>query len=238
MNTLTSSCIGFLLISRFLKHFNLISYLNISNKRQAWLWRNTFCSLVHSTLSSVWTLVCYFDEPNLLHDMINTSSHIALSLIMFSTGYFIYDYIDVLLHDKFRQWELLCHHTAVLVAFTIAITNNKYIGFAVCALLMEFNSIFLHIRRLMRMSQFEESNLYSVNCVFLMLTMVFLRFCTSAWMMRWLLRNNDLIPRIPYIVGLIGMSIIIVTNIGLMYRLCVSDLGKKRVMCLKNELTK
>ena len=113
----------------------------------------------------------------------------------------------------------------VITAFLLGLFNNKYMGFAVCALIMEFNSIFLHIRRLMKLVN-HTSRCYSVNGVFLLLTMLFCRICLSCWMVRWLLQNKDSIKYAHYVVGLVGMVIMTVTNVGLMYRLWMSDFHK------------
>lgn len=116
----------------------------------------------------------------------------------------------------------------VITAFSLALFNTKYMGFAVCALVMEFNSIFLHIRRLMKLVN-HTSNWYSINGVFLLLTMLFCRICLSCWMVRWLLQNRDILQYSHYAVGLVGMVIMTVTNVGLMYRLWMSDFHRKSI---------
>lgn len=220
------SCVAFLGLSQSLNRKPILKYLKDPNKRNVWVWRNTFCSLVHSCVSAAWTVFCYRDEPKLLGDMVNTTSVLSLMLTSFSTGYFWYDFIDVVLNDGFRQVFVLTHHTAVLTAFTLSLVNGKYLGFAVCALIMEFNSIFLHIRRLMNLMK-NRSFLYSVNGVFLLLTMLFCRICLSCWMLRWLLQHKDILQYSHYVVGLIGMIVMTVTNVGLMYRLWMSDFHRK-----------
>jgi len=114
----------------------------------------------------------------------------------------------------------------VLTAFSLSLSNSKYMGFAVCALLMEFNSIFLHIRRLMKLVNYS-SRWYSVNGVFLLVTMLFFRICLSCWMVRWLLQNRESLRDLHYTVGLVGMIIMTITNVGLMYRLWMSDFHQK-----------
>ncbi|XP_065674658.1 TLC domain-containing protein 2 [Hydra vulgaris] len=197
-------------------------------KRKLWLWRNTFCSLLHSAISSLWVLLCYWDEPKLLSDMVLTSSKFSVLLVMFSTGYFFYDLFDLIGHEKMREWELLIHHISVITAFMISVITSRYQGFAVCSLIMEVNSIFLHIRRLMRLEDQNKSFLYSLNGVFLLITLIFCRICMSGWMIRWLLVNYRSLPFLHYVVGLFGMVVITVNNIGLMYRLWVSELKNKK----------
>jgi len=223
-----SSCGSFLGLAYLLKKKSFPKYLKDPGRRNAWLWRNTFCSLIHSCASAMWTFFCYYDEPKLLGDMVNTTTNLSIQLLSFSTGYFMYDFLDVVLNDGFRQVFILTHHTAVITAFSLALTNERYMGFGVCALIMEFNSIFLHIRRLMKLVN-HSSGWKSINGVFLLLTMLFCRICLSCWMVRWLLQNRDLLQYSHYVVGLVGMVIMTVTNVGLMYRLWMSDFHKKSI---------
>jgi len=221
--------VGFAGVKQFVKHAIGENLLQKNTSRQVWLWSNTFCSLIHSVIAALWTIYCYNEDPRLLHDLLNVSTTASINLIAFSTGYFLYDLIDVLLHDKFRQWEIICHHFTVLFAFTIVLTTDKYLGFAVCALLMEFNSVFLHIRRLMKLANTIDNTFFRVNGILNLLTMVFVRICTCCWMIRWLLNNVDRIPSYyHYLYGLAGMTVMTCTNIGLMYRLWQSDFKTKQ----------
>ena len=111
----------------------------------------------------------------------------------------------------------------MLTAFNIALSTNHYTGFAVCALLMEFNSIFLHIRRLMKLGGDSQSMLFKIIGILNILSLVFIRICLSGWMIRWLLINKSRLPNFHFIFGFFGMVVMTVTNIGLMYRLWISD---------------
>ncbi|XP_056253908.1 TLC domain-containing protein 2-like [Seriola aureovittata] len=68
-------------------------------------------------------------------------------------GYFINDLLDLAVNQSFKQsWELLFHHSVVISCFSVAVTTRLYLGFAVVSLLVEINSVFLHIRQLLLLS--------------------------------------------------------------------------------------
>ena len=48
---------GFLGLAYTLKKLAVPKYLKEPGTRNSWLWRNTFCSLIHSCISAAWTLI-------------------------------------------------------------------------------------------------------------------------------------------------------------------------------------
>ncbi|CAL8365357.1 unnamed protein product [Lota lota] len=79
-------------------------------------------------------------------DLISTHSWFSFSLVTTSTGYFIYDATDLLLNQSFeRSWE-------VISCFSLAVSSRLYVGFAVLSLLVEINTVFLHTRQLLLLS--------------------------------------------------------------------------------------
>jgi hypothetical protein len=72
-------------------------------------------------------------------------------LVFLSSGYFIYDTLDLLFNDKKKglKNELFIHHGFIIACFGLTVATSKYIPFAQFALLCEVNSIFLHARQLM-----------------------------------------------------------------------------------------
>ncbi|XP_042883068.1 TLC domain-containing protein 2-like [Penaeus japonicus] len=52
-----------------------------NTKVQSWKWKNTAVSLVHSTITGCWSLLCFYEYPKLGEDLIKTytrSSHAKL----------------------------------------------------------------------------------------------------------------------------------------------------------------
>uniref|UniRef100_A0A3B3RRW2 TLC domain containing 2 n=1 Tax=Paramormyrops kingsleyae TaxID=1676925 RepID=A0A3B3RRW2_9TELE len=147
----------------------------------------------------------------------------VLSCLPISSGYFIHDLLDMIFNQKISQsWELVFHHL-VITCFGISALSFRYVGFAVVALLVEINSIFLHLRQMLRMSGLAKSTVYRLNSMVNLGTYVVFRISTLAWMTRWLVLNRSLIPLLIYTVGSVGMAIMTAMNIVLFYRLLRSD---------------
>ncbi|XP_029027518.2 TLC domain-containing protein 2-like [Betta splendens] len=114
----------------------------------------------------------------------------------------------------------------VISCFGLSVVSCRYVGFAVVALLVEINSVFLHLRQVMRMSSMAAGTLYRVNSMTNLGTYVVFRINTLAWMTRWLVLNRDKVPLLAYTLGSVGMAIMTAMNIVLFYRLLGSDFLK------------
>ncbi|KAM4627156.1 TLC domain-containing protein 2 [Polymixia lowei] len=195
--------------------------------RNAWKWRNICTSFVHSLITGIWAVLCFFLHPQMAEDLIETHSVFSHALVSLSIGYFIYDFFDMVLNQKLSQsWELLFHHMVVITCFGISVLSCRYVGFAVVALLVEINSVFLHLRQVLRMANLAAGTLYRVNSMVNLGTYVVFRINTLAWMTRWLVLNRDNVPLLAYTVGSVGMAIMTAMNIVLFCRLLRSDFLK------------
>uniref|UniRef100_A0A3P8P1D7 TLC domain-containing protein n=1 Tax=Astatotilapia calliptera TaxID=8154 RepID=A0A3P8P1D7_ASTCA len=135
-----------------------------------------------------------------------------------STGYFIHDFLDMALNQPFKQsWELLLHHSLVISCFGLAVTSRLYLGFAAVSLLVEINSVFLHLRQLLILSGRrnkpgteltapQPSLAYSITSWLNVGTFLVFRACTLGWMSRWLARHSEHIPRYVLMMGAAGLS--------------------------------
>ncbi|NXF57552.1 TLCD2 protein, partial [Ciccaba nigrolineata] len=203
--------------------------------RNRWKWRNIWTSLAHSVLSGGGALAgthnpspCRFClHPGLSEDLVGTHPPGAHSLVAVSVGYFLEDFVDMLCHQKLHQsWELLFHHSVVIVCFGIAVLLHQYVGFALVALLVEINSIFLHLRQILLMANLMHTTCYRLNSIVNLGTYVVFRIATLAWMTRWLFLNRENVPPATYAVGTVGMAIMTPMNLILFYRLLRSDFFK------------
>ncbi|XP_069471506.1 TLC domain-containing protein 2 [Ambystoma mexicanum] len=198
-----------------------------SAQRNRWKWRNIWTSFVHSLLTGSWSLLAFYLHPKMAEDLISTHSPFSHSLVAVSIGYFLHDFADMILNQKFHQsWELLFHHTVVVTCFGISLLLHRYVGFSLVALIVEINSIFLHLRQILRMANLMLSTVYRLNSIINLGTYVIFRINTLAWMTRWLVLNRDNIPLLTYTVGSVGLAIMTVMNIVLFYRLLRSDFLK------------
>ncbi|XP_020495045.1 TLC domain-containing protein 2 [Labrus bergylta] len=196
-------------------------------RRNAWKWRNIATSFVHSFITAIWAVLCFFRHPQMAEDLIETYSMFSHALVSFSIGYFIYDFFDMVLNQKLSvSWELLLHHMVVITCFGLSVLSCRYVGFAVVALLVEINSVFLHLRQMLRMASMAAGTLYRVNSMINLGTYVVFRINTLAWMTRWLVLNRDKVPLLAYSLGSVGLAIMTAMNIVLFYRLLKSDFLK------------
>uniref|UniRef100_A0A3B4XQ84 TLC domain-containing protein 2-like n=1 Tax=Seriola lalandi dorsalis TaxID=1841481 RepID=A0A3B4XQ84_SERLL len=185
----------------------------VQASKKAWRWRNISTSLAHSSLTGAWAVLCFYLQPQTVEDLISSHSVFSHSLVAVSTGYFINDLLDLAVNQSFKQsWELLFHHSVVISCFSVAVTTRLYLGFAVVSLLVEINSVFLHIRQLLLLSGQRNSWLN-------MGTFLVFRVCTLGWMARWLAGHSEHIPRYILMMGTAGLSLISTMNTVLFYRL-------------------
>ncbi|KAJ8392146.1 hypothetical protein AAFF_G00079520 [Aldrovandia affinis] len=195
-----------------------------SAHRNPWKWRNISTSLVHSLITGVWAVLCFYLHPQMAEDLIATHSLFSHALVSVSIGYFIYDFLDMIHNQKLSQsWELLFHHVVVITCFGMSVVTCQYVGFAVVALLVEINSIFLHLRQVLRMAGLGKTTPYRLNSIVNLGTYVVFRISTLAWMTRWLVLNREHVPLLSYTIGSMGLAIVTAMNIVLFYRLLRSD---------------
>lgn len=123
----------------------------------------------------------------------------------------------------------------VVTCFGLSVISCNYIGFSVVALLVEINSVFLHLRQMLRMASLAAGTVYRVNSIINLGTYVVFRINTLAWMTRWLVLNRDKVPLLAYTLGSVGMAIMTAMNIVLFYRLLRSDFLKSSTREAKKE---
>ncbi|XP_037604281.1 TLC domain-containing protein 2-like [Sebastes umbrosus] len=205
-------------------------------RKKPWRWRNICTSLAHSSLTGAWAVLCFYLQPQMLEDLISSHSLLSHSLVAVSSGYFIHDFLDVALNQPCKQsWEVLLHHSVVLSCFSLAVTSRLYVGYSVMSLLVEINSVFLHIRQLLLLSGRRNrpgnditaphpSVTFSVTSWLNLGTLLVFRVCTLAWMTHWLAAHSECIPRYVLMMGTVGLSLVSIMNMVLFYRLLRADI--------------
>ncbi|KAK9503968.1 hypothetical protein O3M35_010418 [Rhynocoris fuscipes] len=125
---------------------------------------------------------------------------------------------------KYKTYELIVHHCVVISCFSVSMTQRRYAGYTLMALLVEVNSVFLHVRQLMLMvNKSKNDPFYRINNSFNLGTFVVFRVLTLGWMTRWLLQHrSDLETSHFYIAG-VSLAVIMAMNTILLQRLLNSD---------------
>ena len=125
-------------------------------------------------------------------DLQREFSHSSHSLVCFSIGYFIYDAADMILnHRKRSTYELLLHHTLVILCYSVAVISKQFVAFVALSLVVEINSVFLHARQLLIITnEPKKSPRYKVNALLNIGTFLVFRIFLLAFLMLFL--SSDL----------------------------------------------
>ncbi|KAK0398156.1 hypothetical protein QR680_002451 [Steinernema hermaphroditum] len=189
--------------------------------------RNLTVCIVHSSITGCWAISSLFllTDPMFNH-VIHWVSPIAIHLPMISIGYFAYDITDMLRHEISR-WtiELLLHHVVSIFVLTSAVLSQKFILYAHWALIMEFNSIFLHIRSVMQLSGEAENNpnRYRISKILNTTTFVLCRFFVQAWQLQWAWHNYPFMHSFYTAIALFGGVFFLIINTVLFVRILAAD---------------
>ncbi|KAL8573358.1 TLC domain-containing protein 2 [Nucella lapillus] len=208
------------------------------NAAQAWRWKNISVSFLHACISGPMAVMCFLKTPQMAEDLISTYSWFSYALISVSVGYFVYDMLDMIVCERTRQsWELVGHHVVIIVCFMVAVLKRLYVGYAVVGLVVELNSIFLHLRQLLQICSLSRStSFYRLNSLINLATFIVFRISMLAWMTRWIVINKDAMPLVFYTLGSIDLAVMTLMNIVLFYRLLLSDFfSSSKEKALKTE---
>lgn len=204
-----------------------------------WSMRNLQISFIHSVLSSLWLiriLIVRFDP--LFADLIFYVSWDTYLLVAFSCGYFLYDFYDIFAAGYVkREWVVCVHHVIVLITFTYHLCALQSIGYTCLALAMEFNSVFLHARKLLSFYMFgRRSPPFLVNMVCNVSTFVLFRFGGLVLIYHGVYFDGSRVT-VPYLVGLVTLvTIMAIINIFLFKRIVQRDVVP--LLCGPNSLRK
>ncbi|XP_050410628.1 TLC domain-containing protein 2 [Patella vulgata] len=196
-----------------------------SVKEDSWKWTNLVVSWVHALIVGVWDLSCFILYPELTDDLLYHINYFTYCMVAVSTGYFMYDFLDMLMNNKLlKLWEVTLHHLAVTSIFYFNIYKQAYIAFNCVALLAEVNSFFLHSRKLLQMLQYQfQDSFYKIVCVMNLLTFFVFRGISlvsiSLSMMFW----RDRVTKVYYYSLFSSMFFMNVMNPILFWRLLKND---------------
>ncbi|CAF1664274.1 unnamed protein product [Adineta ricciae] len=132
--------------------FMFFTYCNqkIHRKKSNWLQQNTLLSFIHASICSILLIIGVLRATEMLEDPLSHANHFNYTLLAFSIGYFLYDFVDCVQNSTTSVVPILIHHIIVIVFFSHVLYYTRNIGYAIYGLSLEINSVFLHARRLIR----------------------------------------------------------------------------------------
>ncbi|KAI8824286.1 uncharacterized protein EV422DRAFT_315254 [Fimicolochytrium jonesii] len=116
---------------------------------------NHLASFLHAVCSSYLVLSTFASHPDLLTDLQGLkANHWALAAsrttVAFSAGYFIADCWDMAVTGVYgRNLGIWAHHIVTVVCYSAALHKCALTPYLVLTLLVEFNSIFIHVRKIL-----------------------------------------------------------------------------------------
>ncbi|XP_043200103.1 TLC domain-containing protein 2-like [Amphibalanus amphitrite] len=197
---------------------------------QAWKWKNVSVSFLHSLITGTGACVEFYFYPAMAADVIHSYSMSSHILVSFSIGYFIHDALDMALNNmKKSTYELLVHHVLVILCFGLAAVSGQYLGYALVALVIEVNSVFVHVRQMLIVQGMaKHAKPYRLNSLLNVATFLVFRITTMGWMTRWLVVNRDVVPLPAYTLGSVALATLMVMNIVLFFRILYADFRKAK----------
>jgi len=154
---------------------------HLSKERQA-KYNNIATSLVHSAITGLGSLYLFYIDDKLSTDLIHHYNEKSFWLAQLSLGYFIYDAFDCARINHFQVSafpEMALHHLVVLACFGASVLKRMFLGLTMVAMLMEVNSIFLHLRTLCLYNGLKNTYLYRLISISNIVSMIVFRLLVS-----------------------------------------------------------
>ena len=190
-----------------------------------WITKNLQISFIHSTVSSLWILNLFWRQSYMFDDLLTYVSYESYILVSFSCGYFLYDFMDMLVNGKVVQmWIVSVHHVVVLCLFEFHLSNIFAIGYSLIALSMEFNSIFLHARKLLKFYSFDRSHpIVRCNSFLNVTSFVIFRFGILAFIAIGISLYHYRVTKVYLSILISSFSIMGIMNTGIFYIVILKD---------------
>ena len=203
------------------------------NTNSNWLKQNTLLSFIHSLICSIWIIISVIRAPEMLADPLSHINFFNYALIAFSIGYFFWDFYDCVQNSTSSTFAILIHHIIVITFFVHILVRTRNIGYGLYALSLEINSVFLHVRRLLRW--YLPLSLTANNKKLLTLsidignyiTFIIFRFGIIIIGLRALAMQRNRVSPIVHIFTTVCTSSIGILNIVLFYRLIKNQISRK-----------
>ncbi|CAH1802483.1 unnamed protein product, partial [Owenia fusiformis] len=205
-------------------HKIVVSFGSPSAVRESdhWKWKNILISWIHSVICSLWITYCCYTHPSMFDDLITHIDMASFLLATFSTGYFIFDLIDYIQSGQaLKDWEVCLHHLVVISIFSYHMAANQCIGYTTFVLMVEYNSIFLHGRKLLKLAKKISIDhwVFRCNSVLNVVTFVIFRFGVVLKVMVGTYNSKTRFPALYYWCLVISVLIMTIINVVLFWRL-------------------
>jgi hypothetical protein len=195
-----------------------------------WDLKNLQISFIHSTLSSLLLTYTFTKQSQMFDDMLLYVCDESYMTISFSLGYFLYDFLDMYFNKKIVSlWQITLHHIVTLSTIGYNYINLYALGYSLLALSMEYNSVFLHARVILKSYGLNNTGLGGAVRLLNMSTFIVVRFGLLIYGYYCFYYYSYRLSFIYSMMVLGTYVVMTVINIGLFQKLLMSDiLGAKK----------
>lgn len=107
------------------------------HKQQAFA--NHVVSLVHASVCATLVTLAFATDAMLPFHLIDTTNATCRLTLALSTGYFVYDSIDMARCGMARRdWGIWVHHAVVVLCFGSALIDGRFAGYLCATLIVEW----------------------------------------------------------------------------------------------------
>ena len=150
----------------------------------------------------------------MLDDPIIIFTNSSKAMVCFSIGYFLFDTCNMISNGTRKWMEIIVHHGFIILVFGLSLIFNKCIAYLAFGLLAEINTVFLHGRTLLLLSNESKTCLRFKMITFINFkTFILFRLCVLAWLtMNYISISLD-IPMLFSIPSCFGLLFIVSIHI-------------------------
>lgn len=219
-------CVFYLALHEIIK-----KYANLEHLKKDYLhpqYQNILVSIVHATAASiVCTWLVMFDS-NIYTNLFHYYNSYAKLIALHTFGYFIFDSIDYTKRNAWkREPDILAHHCIILTGAVFCLWREQYYGYIVTGLLVEWNGILLHVRRIyLWFGQRKENSWFRLIAWANLVTIIVFRVSVVSYMLYcvYVGTRDGSMSLVESILGTVLTLGLKITNLVLLYRVYESDI--------------
>lgn len=178
----------------------------------------------HAVIVGIGAVVGLLYNYDNISDLVVYYDHLLAQIPIISMAYFTHDAVDML----GQEWnsyviELLFHHVLTIFCLAMPFPARRFIIGSLWALLMETNSIFLHLRTIMQISGRSKThpNVYNIVSKLNIATFVLFRFFAQMFLI--FCSFKDPMHIFYKCLTICAGSVFIIVNIFLLLRILATD---------------
>lgn len=188
-------------------------------------YQNLLVSLIHAVLMAIGSTILFFSLDEMRTHIYSYYGSWAKLITLITAGYFVFDAYDYTRRKVWRQEiDIFWHHFIVMSGLCFTFYHDQYYGFVVTGLMVEWNSIILHMRRIyLWMGKRKEDVQFRVLGWLNLATLIVFRLLVVSYLgyalyIEWV--TTSIVEKIVAGLLIIGLQVV---NLILLYRIYASD---------------